>query len=250
VANYTLAHAIDDLTTTFSESNNTMNTGYTNPFNPSLDRGNSDLDVRQRLVFAPIYEEPFFKNSHNVLGESLGGWQLAGIYTTHTGAPFNYFDSTNNATNYNVPRYTPAGAITQHTFKSIPKGATGGGANSYVIGTLPAANSWGNPNLLGISDWGPWPTTMVQRNSFRGPGIWNLDLVLSKTFPIHEHINAEFRAEGFNILNHHNLFLQEASFDANGQAQPEIIASKGGIGGNGGANDERRFGQFALKINF
>jgi hypothetical protein len=29
-----------------------------------------------------------------------------------------------------------------------------------------------------------------------------------------------------------------------------ITASKGGIGNNNGANDERRFGQFALKINF
>jgi hypothetical protein len=42
VANYTLAHSIDDLSTAFSESNNTINTGYTQPFNPGYDRGNSD----------------------------------------------------------------------------------------------------------------------------------------------------------------------------------------------------------------
>ncbi len=29
-----------------------------------------------------------------------------------------------------------------------------------------------------------------------------------------------------------------------------ITASKGGIGNDGGANDERRFGQFSLAINF
>ena len=74
---------------------------------------------------------------------------------------------------------------------------------------------------------------------------------MSKTFPIHEQINLEFRAEGFNLFNHHNLYIQGSGNDiaANGGA---IIASKGGIGAGtpAGANDERRFGQFALKLNF
>jgi len=265
-ANYTFAHSLDDLSTTFSETNNAFSLGYTNPFNPGMDHGNGDLDVRQRLVIAPIYEEPFFKHSHSIMAEALGGWQLAGIYQVHTGAPFSYFDFTNNATGYNVARYTPDSNISKHTFKSIPSGASGGGTNTYTIGVLPGANSWGNPNLLGISDWGPWPSTMTARNAFRGPGIWNLDLVMSKVFPIHESVNLEFRAEGFDIFNHHNLFLQEGLNDASsnflldssgnpvldslGNVQPLVVASKGGIGNGGGASDERRFGQFALKINF
>ncbi len=274
VANYTLSHSTDDLSTTFSESNNAFSLGYTNPFNPSLDHGNGDLDVRHRLVIAPIYSEPFFKNSHNLMGETLGGWQLAGIYQVHTGTPFSYYDFTNNYSGYNVARYSTLQHISKHTFKSIPSGVNGGGSNSYVIGTLPAATSWGNPNLLvpstdptkpdlknypnGISDWGPWPSSMVSRNAFRGPGLWNLDLALSKTFPIREKLNVEFRAEGFNVLNHHNLFLQEAKNDvasnsmtnAAGDILPQVVASKGGIGNNGGANDERRFGQFSLKVSF
>ncbi len=264
VSNYTVAHALDDLSTTFSETNNAFSLGYTNPFNPAMDHGNGDLDVRQRFVAAPIYSEPYFKNSHTLEGEVLGGWELAGIYQIHSGTPFSYFDFTNNATGYNVARYTPDNAIAKHTYKSIPSGVTGGGNNTYVLGTLPGANSWGNPNLLGISDWGPWPSTMTARNSFRGPGMWNLDLSLAKSFPIREHMNLEFRAEGFNILNHHNLFLQEATFDASsnflsngngdpildseGNMQPLVTASKGGVAG--GANDERRFGQFSLKVNF
>lgn len=93
---------------------------------------------------------------------------------------------------------------------------------------------------------------MTSRNAFTGPGIWNLDMALSKTFPIRESVNLEFRAEGFNVLNHHNLFLLESNFDAGAAAgaPPPITAAKGGIGNNGGANDERRFGQFALKLNF
>ncbi|HWT64906.1 MAG TPA: carboxypeptidase regulatory-like domain-containing protein [Terracidiphilus sp.] len=257
-ANYTMAHALDNLSSTFSESNNAFSLGYTDPFNPALDHGNGDLDVRHRLVIAPIYSEPFFKNQRNLTGQVLGGWQLAGIYQAHTGTPFTFFDSTNNGTGYNVARYTPVDTVTKHSFTSIPSGQSGGGTNTYVLGQLPGANSWGNANLLGISDWGPWPNKMTSRNEFRGPGFWNLDLVLSKTFPIREKTNLEFRAEGFNILNHHNLFLQEANndvynysdVDSAGYVTPSILASKGGIGNNGGANDERRFGQFALKLNF
>ncbi len=78
VANYTFAHALDNLSTTFSETNNAFSLGYTNPFNPSLDHGNGDIDVRHRLVLAPIYSVPFFKNQNNLKGQILGGWQTDG----------------------------------------------------------------------------------------------------------------------------------------------------------------------------
>jgi hypothetical protein len=261
VANYTLAHQMDDLSTTFSETNNeAFGLGYTQPFNPGFDRGNGDLDIRHRLVIAPIYRTPFYAKGHSFMAQLLGSWQVTGIYTVRTGTPFNYFDSTNNNSGYQVARYTPAaGAVPQHTFKSIPKGQDGGGSNSYVIGNLPAAVSFGNPALVvpgfpqGISDWGPFPATMVARNSFRGPGAWTFDAAVSKIFPIHEQINLEFRAEGFDLLNHHNLYIQGGLndvFNVGAGVPVPITASKGGIGNNNGANDERRFGQFALKINF
>jgi hypothetical protein len=262
VANYTLAHATDELSTSFSETNNAFFLlGYMDPFNPALDHGNGDLDIRNRLVVAPMYRTPFFANSHRAAEQLLFGWQITGIYTVRTGTPFPYFDSTNDSQagqGYNVPRYTPTAPISKHTFKST-SGANGGGTNTYVIGDLPPATSFANPNLAipgfpnGISDWGPYPAAMTARNAFRGPGAWNLDAALSKSFPIREQVNLVFRAEGFDLLNHHNLYIQESLDDvANvGDGVPvPITASKGGIGNNGGANDERRFGQFSLTLNF
>jgi hypothetical protein len=262
VGNYTLSHATDELSTSFSETNNAFFLlGYTDPFNPKLDHGSGDLDIRQRLVIAPIYRTPFFANGHSALKQALFGWQLTGIYTVRTGTPFPYFDSTNDSQagqGYNVPRYTPTATVTQHTFTTT-NGASGQGANTYVIGHLPAATSFANPALAipgfpnGISDWGPYPAAMTARNAFRGPGAWNVDAAVSKTFPIHEQVNLVFRAEGFDLLNHHNLYIQESLDDvANvGDGVPvPITASKGGIGNNGGANDERRFGQFSLSVNF
>jgi len=262
VANYTFAHATDDLSTTFSETNNAFSLGYTNPFNPRLDHGAGDLDIRHRLVIAPIYEAPKLTHSNALLRETLGGWQVTGIYTVRSGAPFTYFDLTNNFSGYNVARYTPAaGVVPQRLFKSIPHGVDGGGTNAYVIGTLPAANSFANPALSvvnpnlnidypnGVSDWGPWPADMTARNAFRGPGAWNVDAAVQKTFPVTERCNLVFRAEGFDLFNHHNLYIQGAANEV-ASSGGAITASKGGIGNNGGANDERRFGQFSLAVKF
>lgn len=248
VMNYTYAHETDDLSTTFSETNNAFSLGYTDPFNPSLDHGPGDFDVRNRLVLAPMYTTPAIHSSR-LLNEIAGGWTASGIYTVRSGTPFTYFDYTNNYSGYNVARYTPAsGSVPQHLFKSIPKNSSVG-PNLYQVGALPDAVSWGNPDLLGASDWGPWPSTMTARNAFRGPGAWSFDASVSKIFPIHEQVNIEFRAEGFNILNHSNLYLLMADNYVYGvDTAPPILAQKGGI--TNGVSDERRYGQFALKVNF
>ncbi|HEY2472368.1 MAG TPA: TonB-dependent receptor, partial [Terracidiphilus sp.] len=259
VANYTIAHATDDLSTTFSETNNAFALGYMKPFDPGFDHGNGDLDLRHRLVIAPIYQAPLLTHSNALMRQTLGGWQVTGIYTVRSGTPFTYYDSTNDISGYSIPRYTPAGGVVpKRSFTSIPHGVDGGGTNAYVIGTLPAANSFANPlfNQVdpthypnGISDWGPYPATMTARNAFRGPGAWNIDAAVQKTFPITERFNLVFRAEGFDVFNHHNLYVQEG-FNDFASASGAITASKGGIGNNGGANDERRFGQFSLAVKF
>ena len=258
VTNYTYAHSLDDLSSTFSESgaaNNVGGLGYMNAFDPGLDHGNSDFDFTHRLVLAPIYRTPsFFRDKGKALAQLLGGYEVTGIYTVRTGTPFTFSDSTNNRSGYGLVRYNPATSSFQHTFKNIPTGTPSNG-NNYVISgatALPVDVPFGNPALLGISDLGPYPSTMTARNAFRGPGAYNLNVSVSKTFPIHERLNLELRAEGFDVTNHHNLYIQESQLDAAnyGGGNPQVIASKGGVGTNGGANDERRFLQFAGKINF
>jgi hypothetical protein len=257
IANYTWAHSLDDLSTAFSEDSvGNFGLGYTNAFDPGLDHGSSDYDIRHRLVIAPIYNMPeFFKDKPMIFREVLGGYQLNGIFTMRTGTPFTFYDSTDNNSGYQTPRYNPVSPVTHTLYKSIPAGAANAG-NLYTLttgsATLPVDNPFGNANLLGISDLGPYPATMTARNLFRGPGAYNLDCSISKLFPVREGVNVELRAEAFNVTNHHDLFIQEAETDAGNYnpTAPQITASKGGIGNNGGANDERRFLQFAGKINF
>jgi hypothetical protein len=92
---------------------------------------------------------------------------------------------------------------------------------------------------------------MSHRNAFYGPGAWNFDAAVSKKIPITERISVELRAEGFDILNHHNMYVLESSNDVGGIGYGAALPIQGRRGGvNGGANDERRFGQFAGRIIF
>jgi hypothetical protein len=107
---------------------------------------------------------------------------------------------------------------------------------------------------LGISDLGPFPGNMSRRNAFTGPGAWNSDLAASKTFKVTERVGLEFRAEGFDVFNHHNYYANEANLYYSGATTTPLTVGelKGGLGtlALGGNHDERRFGQFALRATF
>jgi len=254
-ANYTWSHWLDDISSTFSDSlqggsgNGYGSLGYTNFTDPMLDWGNSDFDVRNRFVVSPIWDIPWYK-SQKGLGEALGGWSLVGVFTARSGIPFNAYDLDNVYNYYVFPRLTPSTPITNYHVSSNPQSV---GPNQFLLMTLPAPASTAPLNpTLGISDFGPYPTGMIGRNAFRGPGAWNLDTAVSKSFKLTERFGLTFRAEGFNIFNHHNMYTDTLLVAATGPAATPVIGLKGGLGSlaEGGNNDERRFGQFSLRLEF
>ena len=255
IANYTYSHSLDDLSTTFSNDLTQGSLGYTNFTNPKLDYGNSDFDETQRIVISPIWRTPWFSSGSGFEQETLGGWSIASVFTAHTGLPFSIYDASYNLNGYTIPRLTPDTPITQfHTGTPVPLGPP----NLYSGLTVPPPAPLGPLNpVLGISDFGPYPANMSGRGAFRGPGAWNDDLSIGKTFPINERFNLEFRAEAFNVFNHHNWYVYGGSnyYTAPNiplEAPLKVIEMKGGLGSAalGGNRDERRFGQFSLKLNF
>jgi hypothetical protein len=98
---------------------------------------------------------------------------------------------------------------------------------------------------------------MTSRNAFVGQGAWNIDAAVAKNFRLTERVGMDFRAEGFDVLNHHNLYVNEAALSVSntpgtiGTPLP-IIALKGDLNtiALGGNHDERRFGQFSLRLSF
>lgn len=267
-ANYTFAHTIDNLSNTFSESNNNFNVGPLDPFNPSLDKGNAEYDIRHRFVVSAVWEIPKFGNSNSrFVRQLLDGWTVASIFNARTGTPFSVFDCTNAAEA--CPRYIPGGPFqAQVTSNPSPTGSP----NLYNILSLPGSDPFpdlggvGYYNLAtGVSDFGQcdtpgdgalgkcqWPANMTRRNQFRGPGYWNVNLGLYKTFKVTERINLQFRSEMFDTFNHHNFYINGAMAEVatlgGGPDTPfSILAQKGGLGK---PNDERRHIQFALRVIF
>ncbi len=273
VANYTWAHAIDDISSTFSDSlqggsGYIGSLGYTDLLQPGLDLGNADYDVRNRFVLAPIWNTPWFSTTSDWKGQAFGGWSISGIYTARTGTPFSVYDYSNDFNFYTVPRLSPVSPITKWQVSGSPEVT---GPNNFVGLTVPIPANY-NPAIanfnplsttLGLSDFGPYPGNMTSRNAFRGPGAWNIDAAIGKTFKITERVGLEFRAESFDIFNHHNFYTNTTTllydgpgFDVNNNPIPPsplpVNLLKGGLGSlaTGGNHDERRFAQFSLRLRF
>jgi len=253
VTNYTYSHSLDDLSQTFSDDLVQDSLGYTSFTDPKLDWASSDFDVRHRLVVSPIWQTPWFKDGSGWQRQALGGWTITSVFTAHSGIPFSFYDESYVLNGYVIPRLTPATPITQfHTGAPVP---VPGSPNLYSVLNIPAPADLGPLNpALGISDFGPFPSDMTGRNIFRGPGAWNDDLAISKTFRLTERFGLEFRAEAFNVFNHHNLYVNPGYdyYAAPTDVGQQVFAQKGGLGSSafGGNKDERRFGQFALKLKF
>ena len=80
--------------------------------------------------------------------------------------------------------------------------------------------------VAGTSEFGPYPATMTKRNAFRGPGLWNVDMGLSKRVRFNDKYAVQFRIEAYNLFNHANMFVQ--SGDADVSSFDKIYGNKDG----------------------
>jgi len=256
--NYTWSHALDELSSTFGDSlqggsGYIGSLGYTSLLDPHLDWGSADYDVRQRLTVAPIWQTPWFKQETGLKHQALGGWTLSGIYTARGGVPFSVFDASEDETLYTLPRLEPATPFYSEVVSKHPR-ATGNPNNFDGLDIPLPKNFTPLSSTLGISDYGPFPSDMMHRNSIRGPGAWNVDTSLHKTFRVTERVGLEFAADGIDVLNHHNFYVNTSTLEYGGVTTTPLYVQelKGGLGtlATGGNHDERRFGQFSLRANF
>lgn len=240
-ARYTYSVAKDNLSSTFSESANNFNLGLLDPFNPELDYGNADFDIRHR--FTGSFNWAVGGNRirrDGFLGAVAGGWTLTGIVTARTGTPFTVFDCT-RAQFAVCPRLVPTGPI---NFRGTESRGTSTSQNQFLLVDLSnqTPGNFVNP-LTGNSEFGPFPSNMTERNAFRGPGFWNIDTGLYKNFGITEGTSLQFRAEVYNLFNHANLFTRGSTAEVNFNIP--------GIGrGVSGFRDGRRNVQLAVKFIF
>jgi outer membrane receptor protein involved in Fe transport len=201
-ANYTWSHAIDNVSSTFSEDPNNLTFGLLDPYDPQMSRGLADFDQRHRLAVSAIWDMPV-PHLNRFADAVLGGWTIASILTARSGNPYSLYDCTHALStcpyamfDRPVPREG-----------SVDPPAAEGQPNRFVYVDLArygVNSAFVNP-VVNISDFGPYPTNMSRRNAFTGPGFWNVDLALYKKVPLRGRLPLQLRVEAFNALNHANL---------------------------------------------
>lgn len=255
-ANYTWSHSIDTSSATFGVDNaGFLNYGALDPLNRNLDRGDSDYDVRHRLALSAVWAEPYF-SKRGLMNLVAGGWNVAPIFTAHTGSPFTIFDSTNAGDGALIPR-----AMFDKVFHPAYTQTKTGNPNEFAyLDLTPGApdSSYVNP-LVGHSSFGPFPATMSGRNVFRTPGLWRFNLGLYKDFAVTEAVKLQFRAESYNVFNHSNMYIVYSNLDVGSFAGAPVVTATRGIrndstflGTLSAENNriENRNFQFAMKVIF
>ena len=214
---YTFSKLIDNNTgdggNNFSESGDS---GVRNWDNLAAERSVSANDLPQRLVISASYELPFGKSGHPVYKGLVGGWQFNAIGSFQSG---NVIAVSQNGTVFGSGRPNAVGD------PSLSNPTIDGWLNKAAFANSPAF-TFGN----------------VARNlpRTRSDGQNNIDLSLMKSFPIHERIRLQFRAEAFNFTNTPTFGNPAGNIDAGN------FGTVTGLAANSGA---RAF-QLALKLYF
>ena len=233
--NYTWSHAIDNLSSTFSEDPNNLDFGLLDPYHPRTSRGSADFDQRHRVAIAAIWNLPVMHINRSA-DYLLNGWTIASRFIARSGNPYTLYDCSKSFST--CPRAMFDRPL-RSTGSSNPPVAAGQ-PNRFVyvdLAEYAVNSSFVNP-IVNISDFGPFPANMSGRNFFTGPGSWNLDLALYKQVRLLEKSSLQFRAEAFNVLNHANLELIRSDNDVS--SMKFVPAQRAG----------RRNLQLALKLMF
>ena len=270
LATYTFAHALDDSS---DAAGNFSAVGDRNlaliPYRDEYT--NSVFDVRNRFTINGNYELPVgrgkkFLSNSKLADETVGGWSTSLTWAAQTGTP--------SGASPNISTAGPARAY----IVGDPY-AGGGVPNSTNPGvTCPAKvhtkANWFNPCALAnplpgetISDathpvgsinpdgvpvlfQGPVrdePTAIKllggRQDILYGPGYNRVNMSVFKSFPVWREQYLQFRADGFNVLNHPSLGSPNGSLNNNGGqiTGPQFFQNN---------TPDARFFQLSLKYAF
>jgi hypothetical protein len=229
---YTYSHSLDN-------ASDRSDATFVNSFNLKGNRASSNFDQRHLLHVSYIYDLPLLRffdtflhavddantpesrtawQTSRVVKGVLDGWQLSGLTIFETGIPFTVvnngsptgisaLDNAGVANGVGSGSYPDLSGISAHS--RIPTG----GNNSKSVGPLllnPAA--FIAPRGLTFGNAG--------RNDLNNPRRWNSDMAVLKYFPVDERVNAEFRAEAFNVFNTTQFRIYDPTLG--NQAQNEV----------------------------
>ena len=217
LANYTLSHCISG-----PFSSELDGSGYTNPGNRNADRGNcGGIDHRHNANFSALEEAPRF--SDKWLRALASDWRLSEIIRIQSGSFITVtsgIDTALNGINGQRANYLGGDPFANATCTASAQFCVPW-LNSAPF-AKPADGTFGN---LG-------PANIL------GPGSFQFDMSLVRSFAVREKQRVEVRAEAFNLLNHYRPGAPAAGTNS--------LASFGQITAGG----DPRIMQFAFKYIF
>lgn len=195
-----------------------------------LNKALAGYDRTHNLQIYGVYDLPFGKGQEyankGAVAHVLGGFQLSGVASIMSGTPI--FVQQSNGFNLNAAGsgQMPDQVVTN---VSIPGGIGVGNPyfdrNAFAIVNIPS----GSPQRFGTAG----------RNVLRGPGYFNIDMGLFKTFSFGENLKLQLKAEAINVLNHPNFANPQGDIN---NTNFGYITSTTGTG-------ERNV-RFAIKVSF
>jgi hypothetical protein len=218
---YTFSKALDDASNPGAD-----NAGTNVPQdmeNYAAESGPSDFDHRHRFVTSFVYQIPILRDSHSWMQTAFGGWQVGGIWTLQSGAPF-----TVNLSNDNANNGTPVNSQRPNYVCNPNSGPK-------------TPDQWFDTTCF--SQPAKFTYGTAGRNTVVGPGLDNFDATIQKEFPVRESMRLQFRADIFDFFNHPNFNPPV------GSGRTFSTAANSPFGSITSANDPRDM-QFSLRLAF
>ena len=188
LANYTWSKCLGlgPLTTLATEG------AVQNPFNLKSDYGYCTADARHIFNLSIVANSTAHGNG--MMPMIVGGWQIAPLFRMTSGLPFNIVTGADNSQagiNLDRPNVVPGAQV----YLRSPHLKSGVQYVNKAALTANTAGTFGNARHFG----------------YIGPNYVDVDLAVSRDFPIYERLVVKGRVEGFNLFNHPNLLAPNAS---------------------------------------
>ena len=210
-AAYTWGHSIGNVD--LDNSSNGFGAEATTALsNPSLDKGNTNINRPNIFVANEVLFLPKLDKYNQFLRQSVGGWELNNIFTAAHGSSLSVFSAgaSGACTNLDINNNCISG-YSSSLNSLVGTGYTGNNRPLAVGGINCNAgeheNQILNPSAFTLVGYalGTIPSNVARRGACYGAPTTDLDTQLAKNWDLKERYRLKFAMDFFDLLNHPNF---------------------------------------------
>jgi len=196
-----------------------------NVYNINGDYGRASDDRKLVMTVDGVFELPWYREQHGLVGRLVGGWELSAIYAANSGLPLTV--SASGGVSVQSQHGSQFGAPANNTNNVVNDNAGIGilGADGASLRVNQIANpnaSYGatlrpnkkfeqpgtiyfNTGAFQATDPSSTIVANAKRGTINGPGFQTADVGIFRNFRIYNRLVFQLRGEAFNVANHTNV---------------------------------------------